>query len=117
MNYDEYMVVITEEKLAKFFAKAFKDVVLPALEDMETRLASKEDLEVVKNDLNIRIDGVENNLTNLSTKIDNVEERLTKRINTVGSQVANVEEDAPTVEDFEKLEKRVKKVEVKLASI
>jgi hypothetical protein len=42
------MVAITEEKLGKYFAKSFKEVVLPALEDMETRLkeelASKKDI-------------------------------------------------------------------------
>ncbi len=42
------MVVISEEKLGKYFAKSFKEVVLPPLEDMETRLkeelASKKDI-------------------------------------------------------------------------
>lgn len=117
MVYDEYMVVITEEKLAKFFAKAFRDVVLPALEDMETRLASKEDLEVVKNDLNLRIDGVESNIADLEIKVDEGFKNVNERIDKLGKTLAVLDEDAPTVEDFEKLEKRVKKVEVKLASI
>ena len=38
------MVVISEEKIGKYFAKSFKEVVLPALEDMEERLASKKDI-------------------------------------------------------------------------
>lgn len=33
-----------EKFLAEFFAKSFHEVVIPALEDMEERLASKEDL-------------------------------------------------------------------------
>lgn len=53
----------------------------------------------------------------LSTKIDDVDEKLTKRIDKLGLQIANLEDDAPTIEEFDKLEKRVKKIEVKVASI
>lgn len=38
------MTTINEEKLGEYFAGAFREVVLPALEDMEERLASKEDV-------------------------------------------------------------------------
>jgi chaperonin cofactor prefoldin len=38
------MTAISEEKLGKYFAKSFKEVVLPVLEDMEERLASKKDI-------------------------------------------------------------------------
>lgn len=38
------MTKIDEEKLGKYFAGAFKEVVLPVLEDMEERLASKNDI-------------------------------------------------------------------------
>ncbi|KKR71367.1 MAG: hypothetical protein UU12_C0002G0025 [Candidatus Woesebacteria bacterium GW2011_GWA2_40_7b] len=53
----------------------------------------------------------------LSTKIDDVDEKLTKRIDKLGLQIANLEDDAPTIEEFDKLGRRVKKVELKIASI
>ncbi len=59
-----------------------------------------------------------NNLDDkLTNQIDAVDIKLTKRIDKLGSQIASLEDDTPTVEEFEKLEKRVKKVEVKAASI
>lgn len=107
------MVVITEEKLGKFFAKAFKDVVLPALEDMEERLASKKDL----NELNLRVEGVEGNLTNLEAKVDKGFKNVNERIDKLGKTLAVLDNDAPTRDEFEDLTTRVKKVEVKVASI
>lgn len=53
-----------------------------------------------------RIDGLEG-------KIDQVEKNLTKRIDSLGKQLAYLEEDAPTREEFDKLEKRVDKIEHK----
>lgn len=50
-------------------------------------------------EVNKRIDGVEFSLTK---KIDGVEERLTKRIDKIGSQLAYLEDDAPTREEFDK---------------
>ncbi|MBU0998301.1 hypothetical protein KJ570_02130 [Patescibacteria group bacterium] len=44
-------------------------------------------------------------------ELKKTETRLTKRINTLGLQIANLEDDAPTVEEFNKLEKRVFKLE------
>ncbi len=44
-------------------------------------------------------------------KMDGVEKRLTKRIDNIGKQLAYLEDDAPTREEFSKLEKRVDKVE------
>jgi hypothetical protein len=41
------------------------------------------------------------------------EKRLTKRINKLGKQIAYVEDDAPTVKEFDKLEKRVTKPETR----
>lgn len=58
---------------------------------------------------------LDNKLTN---RIDGVEERLAKRIDKIGLQVASVEDDTPTVKEFDKLEKRVRKVEkVVLSSV
>jgi len=40
-----------------------------------------------------------------------------KRINKLGIQLAELEDDAPTMEEHEDLERRVKKVEHQIASI
>ena len=53
----------------------------------------------------------------LDEKIDLVEERLTKRLDSIGSQVAYLDDDVPTNKEFRKLEKRVSKVEKKVALI
>ncbi|MCL5019409.1 MAG: hypothetical protein M1426_02885 [Patescibacteria group bacterium] len=47
----------------------------------------------------------------LDRKIDGVEKRLTERIDKIGKQLAYLEDDTPTKEEFDKLEKRVTKVE------
>ena len=49
----------------------------------------------------------------MDKKIDGVEERLTKRIDSMGKQLAYLEDDAPTRDEFSKLEKRVGKLEQK----
>ena len=53
-----------------------------------------------------KIDGVEERLTK---KIDGVEERLTKRIDKIGLQVAKLEDDTPTIDEFDKLKNKVDK--------
>ena len=40
----------------------------------------------------------------------------TKRLNTIGKQLAYLEDDAPTIEEFEKLKKRVGKLEKSIVS-
>lgn len=57
-----------------------------------------------------KVDGVREDLVGL-------EKRLTVRIDRIGLQVANLEDDTPTVEEFDSLEKRVSKVEQKVASV
>src|SRR3972149_7830379 len=109
------MVAITEEKLGKYFGKAFKEVVLPVLKDMDKRLtgvegnmATKKDLEQFKNDLGLRIDGVESNLANLETKVDRGFKSINERADKIGKSLAHLEDDAPTRNEFGKLEERVK---------
>lgn len=53
----------------------------------------------------------------LTDQIKTVDTKLTKRIDKLGTQIANLEDDAPTIEEFDALAKRVKKIEVKVASI
>jgi len=53
----------------------------------------------------------------VNNKIDKVDKKLTARIDKIGLQVSNLEDDAPTIEEFDELEKRVVIVEQKVASI
>lgn len=50
-------------------------------------------------------------------KIDGVEERLTKRIDVLGKQLAYLEDDTPTREEFNGLEKRVVKLEKRTSAV
>jgi len=43
------------------------------------------------------------------------DKKLTMRIDKLGLQIANLEDDAPTMEEFEGLEKKVVKIQNKLA--
>jgi len=45
------------------------------------------------------------------------EGRLTGRIDKLGLQIANLEDDAPTVGEFDNLDKRVKRLEKQVASV
>ena len=52
-----------------------------------------------------------------NARISNLENKLTKRIDNLGLNLAELSDDAPTMEDFEKLEKRVSKVEHRTVSV
>lgn len=71
----------------------------------------------MKRELLDRIDSVEDKLGSridkLEGKIESVEKNLSNRIDKIGKQLAYLEEDAPTREEFDKLEKRVGKLEHK----
>ncbi|MGA7193686.1 MAG: hypothetical protein WBW94_08655 [Anaerolineales bacterium] len=75
-----------EEKLAGFFAIAFKEVVLPVLKDMDERLASKEDLNSIKEDMvdvKNRLGKVDDKLTKIEDRLDRLgktQENLEKRV-------------------------------------
>lgn len=49
-------------------------------------------------------------------RIDNLDKKLTKRIDKLGESLAYLEDDAVTWEAHDKLSKRVSKIEKKLAS-
>ncbi len=49
-------------------------------------------------------------------KTDQLDKKLTKRINTIGLQIANLEDDTPTRDEYDKLEKRVENLEKPSAS-
>jgi hypothetical protein len=61
--------------------------------------------------------GMEKGFADAKVHADDIEKRLTARIDRIGKQVAYLEDDAPTREEHEMLEKRVAKVEKKLASL
>lgn len=61
-----------------------------------------------------KIDNLDKKLSNridgLDTKLDRVEKNLTGRIDKLGRQLAYLEDDAPTREEFDNLEKKVDKI-------
>lgn len=65
----------------------------------------------MKSELITKIDKLDKKLTdridNLDKKIDGVEERLTKRIDIIGLHLENLDEDTPTREEFDELAKKV----------
>lgn len=62
------------------------------------------------NKVNNKVDKVREDLVSL-------EKRLMKRMDKIGLQSARLEDDTPTIKEFDKLEKGVTKVEQKIASI
>lgn len=54
---------------------------------------------------------IENVEIRLNKKIDKVDTKLTKRIDALGKQLAVLDDDAPTRDEFEELKKRVDKLQ------
>ena len=75
---------------------------------------------VMKSELLTKIDTLDKKLSgridSLDKKIDKVENNLTKRIDKIGLDLAKLSDDTPTIEEFDKLEKRVEKVELKIVN-
>lgn len=91
---------------------------MAATDDTQTMLRTIiNNISSFKQDMLKRFDDMdrkfENKIDNLDKKIDGVEARLTKRIDNLGSQLAYLEDDAPTRDEFSGLEKRVNKLEQK----
>ena len=51
----------------------------------------------------------------VNARIDDTKNSLTSRIDKLGFQIARLEDDAPTIEEFDKLEKKVVKIQKHLA--
>ena len=69
-----------------------------------------DDIKEIKSDITIirsDIGNLNDEVIDLKKKVDN----HTERINLIGKQLANLDEDAPSGEDFRTLEKRVTKIE------
>lgn len=56
-------------------------------------------------------DKIDGNFKTLHTKIDKVDRRLTARLDKIGGQLAYLEDDAPTIKEFNKLKRKVIKLE------
>lgn len=68
--------------------------------------ALKQDLSNQIKKLDVKIDRVEENLTKMIKKVD-------ERVDMIGKQLAYLEDDAPTREEFDNLAGRVDKLEEK----
>lgn len=67
--------------------------------------------------INDKVGSLKKDIERLDIKIDNVEDRLTARIDKLGLQIAQLEDDAPTREELEVIDTRLKKVEKKVATV
>ena len=82
---------------------AMKSELLTRINDLDRRLSE-------------RIDNLENKMVKGFKRVDEDLIRISKRIDKLGLQIANLEDDAPTVEEFSNLEKRVSRLEKKVLS-
>ncbi len=71
----------------------------------------------MKSELIMKIDNVDKKVDKVREDLRDVEKNLTKRIDKIGLQVAKLEDDTPTIEEFDGLEKRVGKLEHTVASV
>lgn len=58
-----------------------------------------------------KISSVDEKVDSVKTELKDTGESITTRIDKLGLQLASLEDDAPTIEEFDKLEKRVSKLE------
>lgn len=82
---------------------SFRQEVVKKIDNLDKKLSN-------------RIDGIDQKVGGLSQKIDKVEKNLTNRIDALGKQLAYLEDDTPTREEFDSLEKRVDDMSVAPAS-
>lgn len=63
-----------------------------------------------KQEVLARFNKTDQKIESLDKKIDRVEQNLTARLDKIGLQLAYLEDDTPTKEEFDNLEKRVDKI-------
>ncbi len=56
-------------------------------------------------------------IDNLEAKVDGGFEKVNERIDKLGAQLAYLEDDAPTREEFDELSEEVSQIKIKIASI
>ncbi len=71
----------------------------------------------IKQELSSKIDRIDRKVDRLDEKLDKVEKNLTGRIDKLGKQLAYLEDDTPTREEYDDLEKRVDKIEQKVIPV
>lgn len=71
----------------------------------------------LKQELSGKIDRVDQKVDALSKDLKKVEQNLTKRIDKLGKQLAYLEDDTPTREEYDQLEKRVDKIEQRITPV
>lgn len=64
-------------------------------------------IDKVEKKLDGKIDNLEQKVDKLDIKIDKVDNKLTERLDKIGKQLAYLEDDTPTREEFDKLEQRI----------
>ena len=69
---------------------------------------------VMKQELLVKIEGVDKKIAILSKETKEGFKKVNKRLDMIGKSIAFLEDDSPTREEHDKLEKRVSKVERKL---
>jgi len=65
----------------------------------------------LKQELSSKIDKLDKKINGLGTELNGKIDKLDKRLDKIGKQVAFLEDDAPTREEFDGLTKRVDKIE------
>jgi tetrahydromethanopterin S-methyltransferase subunit G len=105
MNYDEY-VTLTKHDLT----------AITGIVQVETKKIVNGQ-SAMKSELLGRIEKLRIEMDKKFGDVDKRFDKLDERIDKIGLSVAQLQDDAPTIEEFDKLEKRVKKIEVKVASI
>ena len=68
------------------------------------------DTKLLQSILN-KVSSIEQQVTSLGQKVEDGFKVVNKRVDKIGLQLANLEDDAPTVEEFDVLEKRVRRLE------
>ena len=71
----------------------------------------------IKEELKGEIRKVRVDLTEMIKEVSNKVDENTDRLDKLGLQIANLEDDAPTIEEFDKLEKRVTKLEQQVPEV
>ena len=84
------------------------------IDDIETMLkALINNISTFKQEVFKRFDEIDKRFENLETRLNKRIDGVENRLDNIGKQLAYLEDDAPTREEFDGLEKRVGKLERK----